>query len=188
MLAQLMTVPSREQVVAAIYETVLRDELFDRFHEAQYGTSPEFGATAAKGPSAAFAAPELQAHFARALEILEQQWNRDGRPGPLSAGGKSKAGGAARTSTPNLPGQSRWAIFSPDGSIQHQSPGFLEIMALQQPWAREVLRRLQVCPEVLRIWQDLMQRVQRASSNGQQVCLLKNSATDQIVLCRPIWT
>ena len=77
---------SQDQVVAAIYETIIRPEQCDRF-----SSSPEFEGREEKGwPEGRIRpAPVLQAHFARAVEIQEQQWNRDGRPNPGSCSGDS---------------------------------------------------------------------------------------------------
>ncbi|WP_264212787.1 alpha/beta fold hydrolase [Leisingera thetidis] len=79
---------SQDQVVAAIYETMIRPEQFDRFC-----TGPQAGAGGAEASGAGQpldrlrTAPVLQAHFARAGEIQEQQWDREGRPHPCGYSG-----------------------------------------------------------------------------------------------------
>lgn len=74
---------SQDQTIAAIYETVIRAELYDRFLR-----SPENGSTGISEAGlnermhAPRISPDLQLHFAHASEILEQQWVRSGRPAP----------------------------------------------------------------------------------------------------------
>lgn len=104
---------SQEQTIAAIYETVIRAELCDRFGRPSENEAigfAEAGAVSQLLPRRFD--PGLQAHFARATEILEQLWVRSGRPNPtqfyegsdnywilLTASGKvSRASRAARSS------------------------------------------------------------------------------------------
>lgn len=74
---------SQHQTIAAIYETVIRSELCDFFLKP---TENEISR-----PAETIQPPQLQKpgadldlalHFARAVEILEQQWSRSGRPKP----------------------------------------------------------------------------------------------------------
>ena len=68
---------SQDQVVAAIYETMIRPEQFDRFSSGLPPGQGSAGAPGSRGPrERARAAPVLQAHFARAAEIQEQEWQR----------------------------------------------------------------------------------------------------------------
>ncbi|PCJ08944.1 MAG: hypothetical protein COB16_05095 [Rhodobacteraceae bacterium] len=74
---------SQDQTIAAIYETVIRAELCDRFLRAPEVAVSGFSEAAPVSLGQAHRInPDLQLHFARATEILEQQWIRSGRPAP----------------------------------------------------------------------------------------------------------
>jgi len=74
---------SRKQTIAAIYETVIRHELSDRFSRSRESDICESApATADADLKRLRIDPDLQLHFARAGEILEQQWVRSGSPSP----------------------------------------------------------------------------------------------------------
>lgn len=74
---------SQEQTIAAIYETVIRAELCDQFLRSSEVALPGFRETAANFQMPPVRLdPDLQLHFSRAAEILEQQWMRSGRPDP----------------------------------------------------------------------------------------------------------
>lgn len=74
---------SQEQTIAAIYETVIRAELCDRFTRPSEDEVAGFSESAAvhQRPPRRID-PDLKAHFVRAAEILEQLWVRSGRPKP----------------------------------------------------------------------------------------------------------
>jgi len=69
---------SRDQVIAAIYETVIQPEQYDAFMKAWEGhiqaalSDPASRHGLADGEDALLLDPELQAHFTRAYDILEQ--------------------------------------------------------------------------------------------------------------------
>lgn len=75
---------SRERVIAAIYETVIRPSLYDAFMKAWHAhiqtlvDDTDADRPVADVPGALAADPELQSHFSRAYEMLEQI----GRKGP----------------------------------------------------------------------------------------------------------
>lgn len=74
---------SRKQTIAAIYETVIRHELSDRFSRSpESNISENAQATSDAELQRLRVDPDLQLHFARAGEILEQQWVRSGSPSP----------------------------------------------------------------------------------------------------------
>jgi len=74
---------SQDQMIAAIYETVIRAELYDRFISSPVNGSGGFSEAAPDaGLQASRINPDLQLHFAHASEILEQQWVRSGQPSP----------------------------------------------------------------------------------------------------------
>lgn len=75
---------SREQIVAAIYETMIRPELCDRFSGCPAaGPAGSVGGVLAFDVPSLRVDPELPLHFARATEILDQLWVRSGRPAPV---------------------------------------------------------------------------------------------------------
>ena len=74
---------SQEQAIAAIYETVIRSELCDRFGRPFLNLAVEISETAPVLQSRPCQCePGYRMHFARANEILEQLWVRSGRPEP----------------------------------------------------------------------------------------------------------
>jgi len=74
---------SREQTIAAIYETVIRAELCDRFTRSSETDAAGFAEMAAASQLQSVRVdPDLQLHFVRATEILEELWVRSGRPAP----------------------------------------------------------------------------------------------------------
>lgn len=74
---------SQDQTIAAIYETVIRAELYDRFLRSPVAVSGGFSESVPiAGLHGNRISPDLQLHFAHANEILEQQWVRSGRPAP----------------------------------------------------------------------------------------------------------
>lgn len=77
--------PSKSQVIAAVYETILRPELIDRFCiPAQEWQDNTLSGFPQRGESTVQLA-ELRSHFSRALEILEQQWRQADCPALLAA-------------------------------------------------------------------------------------------------------
>lgn len=80
-----ISVPSGPQIVAAIYETVLRPELVDRFCVAQQVAPLGKVAPLPVASESVLQASEVASHFSRSLEILEQKWRQLGCPDPLVA-------------------------------------------------------------------------------------------------------
>mgnify|MGYP000188248444 CR=1 FL=1 len=70
-------------VIAAIYETVIRAELCDQFLRSPIGYPEQFAEDVSrKQILSSQSTSGWKLHFTRAEEILEQQWNRAGRPAP----------------------------------------------------------------------------------------------------------
>lgn len=78
---------SQDQVIAAIYETMIRPEQFDRFFDESPFPQLRDSTRPAATRTASSVSPQLQAHFARSRDIQEQQWGRSGRAHPADFSG-----------------------------------------------------------------------------------------------------
>ncbi|EBA18637.1 transcriptional regulator, LuxR family/hydrolase, alpha/beta fold family protein [Roseobacter sp. SK209-2-6] len=181
MKARQRSVPSREQVVAAIYETVLRPELFDRFGGRQIAEWTQEMPATPWGWNPVFEAPELQAHFARALEILEQEWNQQGQPTLLSLPSSNPAIGG-------MAAEGCWAVFAPDGTLLRHSGSFGPVVQLKQGLAQDALGALGVSAQGMQIWRDLLYRVRQKSEGWQQIRAAGTIDPGRLLMCRPIMT
>ncbi|KPD13183.1 hypothetical protein AN476_07530 [Phaeobacter sp. 11ANDIMAR09] len=176
--------PSREQIVAAIYETVLRPQLFDRFSSQQQMDSFSSAKRISAGARPVFEAPELQAHFARALDILEHQWNEMGRPSP-----------AAICADPVVPGWESnttkesdfWVLLSPAGEVLQQPRAWSRAGAEQSIVARESLAWLAQARGPTGDWRAFVDRIEAQNFSWQDILVLETSLPNKRFLCRPIW-
>jgi len=74
---------SQEQTIAAIYETVIRPELCDRFGRPLENKASGFSeSTTGTLSPLRQTGLDFRVHFVRAIEILEQLWVRSGSPEP----------------------------------------------------------------------------------------------------------
>lgn len=103
--------PSREQVVAAVYETILRPELADRYCTLEQGLRDRSVAALPGRGTPVVQTSDLKSHFQRALEILEQQWRQAGSPSYLTALENAELG---RLSTPKPKEGGQWTVVGPD--------------------------------------------------------------------------
>ncbi|MFT6459930.1 MAG: pimeloyl-ACP methyl ester carboxylesterase [Pseudophaeobacter arcticus] len=176
--------PSREQIVAAIYETVLRSQLFDRFSAAQQSDSFAVEKPMSGGPNPVFEAPELQAHFARALEILEQQWVQMSRPNPVKV-----------WKNPAVPGWEDNTVREDDIWILVTLEG--ELLQTPEPQAREPDLRESAKQELLcwvtraqhvdGTWQGFVDRIGSQDFSWQDILVLETPVRNKTLLCRPVW-
>lgn len=176
--------PSREQIVAAIYETVLRPQLFDRFCAAQQSGSFLQAKPISDGPNPIFEAPELQAHFARALEILEQQWVQMNRPNPVKI-----------WSGPAVPGwedaasqdEEAWILVTLDGDLlQPRAPQSDACFSAAEA-ARDLLSCLQRASRANKTWQSFVDQIGSQEFCWQDILVLETPEPSRKLLCRPVW-
>ncbi|CUH89881.1 Alpha/beta hydrolase family protein [Phaeobacter sp. CECT 5382] len=190
--------PSRDQIVAAIYETVLRPELFDRFSPQQQTDQNAPPAASPAEVSPVFKAPELQAHFARALEILEQRWVQLGRPDPLNA--LSREDSYDQTEGVVI-GNRHWLVLDHSGGLLNGSrQALLDIgmsdMDVSDGGARgrekqekpvtELSADLQLTAASERRWSDFRECVAAGRFSWRDVLVLATSKVDRKLICRPI--
>ncbi|UWQ44697.1 alpha/beta hydrolase [Leisingera aquaemixtae] len=160
---------SQEQVAAAIYETMIRPEQFDRF----FSGPPAAGQAAAGGqmPQRPRGAPVLRAHFARAAEIQEQQWEQAGRPHPSSCCSMGSrfwllAGTGTGTGGRLLNASQRAA-----GQIEGRG-GLAAAMGLTRAAAGR--------------WHTFLKQVRQGAFSWQDVLVLRTRRPGERFLCRPV--
>lgn len=161
---------SQGQVVAAIYETMIRPEQFDRFTaDPQNASSAALLASGRQPQGRRRTAPVLQAHFARAAEIQAQQWQRAGQPHPGAYSGNC----------------SRFWLLA-DSSVNGG------ILNASQPAARQVTGGMAL-PEALGLtqaaadrWADYLAQVRRGNFSWEDVLLLAARGAGERFLCRPV--
>lgn len=163
---------SQDQVVAAIYETMIRAEQFDRFSagllpEQGFGRSPD-----SRWPMEQVrAAPVLQAHFARAAEIQEQEWQRAGRPHPCGYSGQCSRfwllAGAG-------PGE---GLLNASQRAARQLSGGTDLPAAMGLTAAAAGR-----------WRNFLEQVRQGAVPAQEVLVLETFRPGDKFLCRPVWT
>lgn len=163
---------SQDQVVAAIYETVIRPEQFDRFFRPPPGEHavrlrPVPGPAKARGRAAQL----LQSHFARAAEIHEQQWQQASRQHPGSYKGTcgrfwllADAAGGGR-------------LINASQRAARQLAGGAELAAAMDLTAAACSR-----------WHDFLGQVCQGAASGGEVLLLETARPDRHILCRPVLT
>ncbi|NVK13724.1 MAG: alpha/beta hydrolase [Rhodobacteraceae bacterium] len=159
---------SQDQVVAAIYETMIRPEQFDRFTPgAQDGPGAATARGAPKGRPRA--APVLQAHFARAAEIQEQQWQRAGRPHPGAYSGNC----------------SRFWLLAEaraDGGLLNAS----QRAARQLTGTVPLPSALGLTKAAAELWQSYLEDVSCGDFSWRDVLLLASRTPGEQFLCRPV--
>ncbi len=173
---------SQDQTIAAIYETVIRAELYDQFLRSPVPGSSGFSESVPDaGMQGHRISPDLQLHFAHASEILEQQWVRSGRPAPaqffedndnfwvlLTASGRvSRASRAAQASLQGAEGAVLTALGLSDSAqgrveqrltqLRQQQGGWLdpEVLATPDPSRKLMCRSIQ-CGQGLQASYGLM--------------------------------
>ena len=162
---------SQDQVVAAIYETMIRPEQFDRFSSGLPPGQGSAGAPGSRGPrERARTAPVLQAHFARAAEIQEQEWQRAGRPHPCGYSGKCSRfwllAGAG-------PGET---LLNASQRAARQLTGGADLPAAMGLTAAAAGR-----------WRNFLEHVRQNAVSWQDVLVLETSRPGEKFLCRPVW-
>ena len=160
---------SQDQVVAAIYETMIRPEQFDRF-------------SAARSARAALAervdeighrdwtrrASVLRAHFSRAAEIHEQQWEQAGRPGP-----DEFSGACARF----------WLVAAPgSGGLLNAS----ERASRQLEKGAHLPDAMKLTQESSDLWEAFLERLGMGDFSWQEVVVLNTRHSGEKYLCRPV--
>lgn len=179
-----LRIPSRDQIVAAIYETVLRPELFDRFCPEQQTDHAARPAAFQAEMSPVFEAPELQAHFARALEILEQKWTQLGRPDPLKALSRNDVNDQAGDVAV---GERHWLLLDRSGALLQGSRRALLDMGLQAGDTADLQPHLQLTAEAERAWSVFLDRIASEPFSWGDILVLETSVPHRKLLCRPIW-
>ncbi|AHD03129.1 hypothetical protein METH_13460 [Leisingera methylohalidivorans DSM 14336] len=162
---------SQDQVVAAIYETIIRPEQFDRF-----SAGPPAGPGGGGGLDrwGVFgrprAVPSLRAHFSRAMLIQEQQWERAGRPGPGECAGDC----------------SRFWLLAGAGSGGR-------LLNASQPAAWQLANGGDL-PAAMGLtggaadrWRIFLDQVRGGEFSWQEVLLLDTRRPGERFLCRPVW-
>ncbi|UWQ57431.1 alpha/beta hydrolase [Leisingera caerulea] len=158
---------SQEQVAAAIYETMIRPEQFDRF----FSGPPAAGeaAAGAGAPQRPRGAPVLRAHFARAAQIQEQQWEQAGRPHP---GGYSGA-------------CNRFWMLAGTGSGSR-------LLNASQRAARQLIgcsdlaAAMGLTPAAADRWHTFLEQVRQGAFSWQDVLVLGTRRPGERFLCRPV--
>lgn len=176
--------PSREQIVAAIYETVLRPQLFDRFSAAQQSDSFASAKPMSDGSNPVFEAPELQAHFARALEILEQQWVQMSRPGPEEIWANPSIPGWENT-TPRE--EDLWILVTLEGRLLQARERQRSEAGPSARAKQELLSWVAGAQFRDRTWQRFVERIGSQDFSWQDILVLETSAPNKKLLCRPVW-
>lgn len=181
---QRMILPSKEQIVAAIYETVLRPELFTRFSSEQKSGSFSGGVCLHAGGNPVFEAPELQAHFARALEILEQQWHRIGCPNLVTALAEpfARNWAGARNNARGL-----WLLVDLQGKLLQLSDQGEAPARKSKIDDGDALTWLQLSQKGKRAWKNFIRQICLGAFSWQDVQVLETVTSPKKLLCRPVW-
>ncbi|OED47101.1 hypothetical protein AB838_17620 [Rhodobacteraceae bacterium (ex Bugula neritina AB1)] len=166
-MSQMQTL-SLGQVVAAIYETVIRPEQFDRFT-----VGPQDSAAAAapvrRQQGQRRPAPMLKAHFARAAQIQELQWQRSGRPHP-----GAYSGNCTRF----------WLLADvrEGGGVLNAS----QRAARQLTGGVSLPKAMGLTQAATECWHNYLEDVRRDDYSGRDVLLLAGCGTGEQFLCRPV--
>jgi pimeloyl-ACP methyl ester carboxylesterase len=168
---------SRTQVIAAIYETMIRPQLSDRFLAPGAGVAPQESTPVPDGGldlgvrgDVALALredPDLQMHFARAADILEQQWVKAGRPDPLDFG--TRGGGV-------------WVLIAPGGRIAAVSQDAAEALDGPAP----AIEDLNLLPDALARLQRKAGKLSAGSAQGVAPAVLQTADPGRRFLCRSV--
>ena len=158
---------SQDQVVAAIYETMLRPEQFDRFFSVTQGAD---ALPAGEGALQRLRrAPVLQAHFARAADIQEQQWAQAGRPHPSRYSGPC----------------SRFWLLAGTGSggrLLNAS----QRAARQTMGCSDLPAAMGLTPAAADRWYSFLEQVRQGAFSWQDVLVLGTRRPGERFLCRPV--
>lgn len=163
---------SQDQVVAAIYETMIRAEQFDRFSAGE-----EPGQGFAEAPDSRWpmgqvrAAPVLKAHFARAAEIHEQEWQRAGRPHPCGYSG-------------DCPRFWLLAAAVPEEGLLNAS----QRAARQLSAGADLAAGMGLTAAAAGRWRNFLEQVRQGLVSRQDVLVLDTCWPGEKILCRPVWT
>lgn len=180
-----LQVPSKDQIVAAIYETVLRQELSDRFCPQQKidPLGPRPAASGRIGP--VFQAPELQAHFARAVEILEQQWHQMGCPDPvLLLRGTAAQGRHDHSDTTD----EQWILLDQTEDMLAASKTVHETLRAHTAGPQKIRSWLQLTQHSTLQWQEMFQTIASQQFSWHDIWVLETTSTHKKLLCRPVWS
>lgn len=175
--------PSTEQIAAAIYETVLRPQFFDRFSAAHQSGSALGANSIADGPSRIFEAPEIQSHFARALEILEQKWVKMGRPNPATIWANPAAPGweGKIASEDEI-----WILVTLEAELlETQAPPVGDTDPLARA-KQETLSWVRHAQRVDGEWHGFVDRIRAQDFSWQDILVLETSVPNKKLLCRPV--
>jgi pimeloyl-ACP methyl ester carboxylesterase len=176
--------PSKEQIVAAIYETVLRPQLFDRFTiEQPAPLAISLKHISGRGNPTLDAA-ELRSHFARALEILEHQWTELGRPYSLAVCTRLQLPGWHSTAARE---DNLCFLLGLDGEIIQQPDDQVPDLTGQQLAIQEVRSWLGQARDSSIGWRILVDQIEAQSFSWQDILVLGTSLPNKKFLCRPIW-
>jgi len=158
---------SQDQAVAAIYETMIRPEQFDRFfsgsHEAEEPLAGEAALPRLRR------VPVLQAHFARAAQIQEQQWEQAGRPHPSGYSGACN----------------RFWLLAGTGSGSR-------LLNASQRAARQLMgcsdlpAAMGLTPAAADRWHNFLEQVRQGAFSWQDVVVLATRRPGERFLCRPV--
>ncbi|KIC15813.1 alpha/beta fold hydrolase [Leisingera sp. ANG-Vp] len=162
---------SQDQVVAAIYETMIRPEQFDRFSSVlQEGQGLTEAVDSRWRLERVRAAPVLQAHFARAAEIHEQEWQRQGQPHP-----GSYSGNCCRF----------WLLAGagPGGGLFNAS----QRAARQLSGSADLPAAMGLTAAAAGSWHNFLEQARQGAVSGQDVLVLETGRPGERFLCRPVW-
>ncbi len=181
---QLKLLPSKEQIVAAIYETILRPQLFDRFCLSQNSGSL-IGAMSLPGElNPVFEAPELQAHFARALEILEQQWEQMNRPDPIRIWADPPSLGLEDKVAKD---DDLWILVTLEGRPLRRRDQSPTAAQSKEAVPQELLSWLAEAQAANDTWQRFAERISSQEFSWDEILVLETLSANRRLLCRPIW-
>lgn len=180
-----LQVPSNDQIAAAIYETVLRPELSDRFCREQQTDPIARPSPLSSRANPILQAPHLQAHFGRALEILEQQWRQNGRPAPIAALRQSndQNQGDGRENT-----TAQWLVLDHNCQVLEASDGCKQMLRLLGKTTDGIRAWLQLTDWSRLIWRDVLQRTVTQQFSWRDIWVLETSSPGRKLMCRPIWS
>lgn len=164
---------SQDQVVAAIYETIIRPEQFDRFFDESSLGRPGVSGNPAVVLGASRPSPLLQAHFGRARDIQEAQWRQAKQVHPAEFTGECSRFWLIAQAVEGSDAPSRLVNVSERGA---------RVLGDRQ----DPLAALGLTDRAVARWRTYLDQVAQGAVPEQQVVLLETDQPGEWILCRPI--
>jgi len=161
--------PSQDQIISAIYETVVQPQCYDRFSRYQLDDPGEPVAPTAAGCRSAPVASHFSFHFAKALETLKDQWVKKRCPDPAYV---YEDGGGA------------WIVTNSAGRALRCSRQARRRVGVLP---RDVLKTLEAdsLPN-LTAWDRFTDRLRSGRFTWEDFVVLQSKQQGLILLCRPL--